>query len=900
MLVAVLALPALVLSAVDPSADSLLQALVPVLAAVGGVVAARRRVLGRRSPWLLIALGQLCNGVGNVAFTTIGTLWRIDEVAGGASQALFLLATGLELLAVVRLAQPRDLTRLARAVVEGLLISAVLFTVLWAYGLGTGLQDPSLSEWVAALGLVELVWGLVALGLVVAIFTGRLQSRSPVPGPEPLNLPLLIPIALITAVVGDLFFAVPDLINGVGVPAGVQVFWLLSSMLFAAAPWWGPLVTSVPSAPVSGMSRFTVLSCGAGALALVLAGPGRVDGFVLIGAGLVLLLVTGLLASAAADNGRLTRRLADSERHFRSLVDTTSDVMIELDPLARIGYASPAVGRLLGLAPDGLQGRDWEDLAVEDDRHEAIRLLQEPADRPRLIRLRGASGPVWTETIANPLDGGGHVLAVRNVEDRVQLVRQLRHQSVTDHLTGLPNRFALEARLAEAVAAQQVQGPAVGLLYCDLDGFKDVNDICGHAVGDAVLREVARRLVDAAQGRGEVMRFGGDEFAVLMPQVDSLSALRVLSTDLVEAVRQPFIADGETHHLALSVGVAMHEAGSPAADLIRKADLAMIHAKTGGWGGVVVYSPRMHEEAVERVRTRAHLRSAVATARPELRFQPQVRLSDGAVVGVEALVAWREPGGALLDTESVIELAESTGAIVELGARVLLTATRHAARWRADGHDIRTAVNLSVRQLTEPGMVEIVERALAESGLPASALVLELTESMLVAHSTGAQQTLEQLRATGVRLAVDDFGTGYSGLDHLRRLTVDEVKIDRSFLSEAGTRARPTALLRGIIRLGHDLGLPVVGEGVETLQQARVLRRMGCDTGQGYGFAASLSPEQVPGFLALGPFDLDAAEAPPTGRVPRAASPAPPRPRPQVGPRSEPVRPDGEISNVLG
>ncbi|HEX5511265.1 MAG TPA: bifunctional diguanylate cyclase/phosphodiesterase, partial [Actinomycetales bacterium] len=443
------------------------------------------------------------------------------------------------------------------------------------------------------------------------------------------------------------------------------------------------------------------------------------------------------------------------------------------------------------------------------------------------------------------------------------------------------------------------EGPAVGLLYCDLDGFKDVNDICGHAVGDAVLREVARRLLDAAQGRGQVTRFGGDEFAVLVPQVDSLSALRVLAADLVDAVRQPFDADGETHHLALSIGVAMHEAGSPAADLIRKADLAMIHAKTGGWGGVVVYSPRMHEQAVERVRTRAHLRSAVATARPELRFQPQVRLSDGVVVGVEALVAWREPGGALLDTESVIELAESTGAIVELGARVLLTATQHAARWRADGHDIRTAVNLSVRQLTEPGMVEIVERALSEAGLPASALVLELTESMLVAHSTDAQQTLERLRATGVRLSVDDFGTGYSGLDHLRRLTVDEVKIDRSFLIEAGTRARPTALLRGIIRLGHDLGLPVVGEGVETLQQARVLRRMGCDTGQGYGFAASLAPEDVPGFLALGPFDLDAPQATTAGRVPRAVR-ATGRQRPMVGPRSEPARPDGEITNVLG
>ncbi len=739
----------------------------------------------------------------------------------------------------------------------------------------------------------------MALGLIVAIFTGRLQSRAAA-AQAALNLPLLVPAAVLAAVVGDLFFAVPDLISGAGVPPGVQVLWLISSLLFAAAPWRGPVVRSVQPAGVSVLSLFTVLCCAAGALALVLAGPGRVDGFVLGGAGVVLILVTGLLASAAAENSRLTRRLADSERHFRSLVDTTSDVMIELDPLGRIGYASAAVGRLLGVAPDGLLGCEWQALVVEEDRHEAMRLLTERADRPRLIRLRGARGPVWTETIANQIDAGGHVLAVRDVEDRVQLVRQLRQQSLTDHLTGLPNRFALEAQLGKSLAAHQMDGPAVGLLYCDLDGFKDVNDICGHAVGDAVLREVAGRLLDAAQGRGQVMRFGGDEFAVLVPQVDSLFALRVLAADLVEAVRQPFDADGETHHLALSVGVAMHEAGSPAADLVRKADLAMIHAKTGGWGGVVVYSPRMHEEAVERVRTRAHLRSAVATARPELRFQPQVRLCDGVVVGVEALVAWREPGGALLDTESVIELAESTGAIVDLGARVLLTATRHAARWRADGHDIRTAVNLSVRQLTEPGMVEIVERALAEAGLPASALVLELTESMLVAHSTGAQQTLERLRATGVRLSVDDFGTGYSGLDHLRRLTVDEVKIDRSFLSEAGTRARPTALLRAIIRLGHDLGLPVVGEGVETVQQARVLRRMGCDTGQGYGFAGSLAPEDVPGFLALGPFDLDAAEAAPDDRVPRAVPPARTQSPAQESPPRERARPDDEITNMLG
>ncbi|WP_461024343.1 putative bifunctional diguanylate cyclase/phosphodiesterase, partial [Thalassiella azotivora] len=452
------------------------------------------------------------------------------------------------------------------------------------------------------------------------------------------------------------------------------------------------------------------------------------------------------------------------------------------------------------------------------------------------------------------------VLAVLMAENR-RLSRRVAAVGVApvrDPVTGLPARAALEAELEDAVERRQAGGPPVALLSCVIGGLADVHDTAGRGVGEDVLRQAARGMLDAVGQHGLLVRSGDVEFALLVQGDTGADRLDALARALLGSLDRSYAGGGGVHHLVACVGLAHHEPGGGAEDVLRHADVARHGAEAAGWGSVQVYVPQLRDRVVSRVRARSRLRSAVGEATPEVRFQPQVRLADGEVVGVEALVGWRSPDGKRLATDAVIELAEGSGAIVDLGARVLGAAARHAARWRADGHDLRVSVNLSVRQLGWPGTVDAVDSALARSGLPATALTLEVTESLLLPDSPGAIEALELIRSTGVRLAVDDFGTGWSGLDHLRRLTVDELKIDKRFMQHAGSRARETALLAAIVRLGRDLGLDVVAEGVEDVGQARLLRDAGCHLGQGYAFSKPLVASAVEAFLERGAFDLDA------------------------------------------
>jgi diguanylate cyclase (GGDEF)-like protein len=402
----------------------------------------------------------------------------------------------------------------------------------------------------------------------------------------------------------------------------------------------------------------------------------------------------------------------------------------------------------------------------------------------------------------------------------------LRHSATHDSLTGLPNRRRLEDLLLD--------GPHGALILLDLDGFKDVNDRLGHAFGDDLLLAVADRLRKLL-GPGEVLaRPGGDEFGVLL-STDAREVTTRAAT-LLAALRNPVPVGDHALHVTGSAGIRAIEPGVTAAQLLADADLALYAAKAAGKDCAVLYDPALRLAQAERVRTVERLRDALAADEFAVHYQPIVSLGDGTPVAVEALVRWLPPGQAPIGPDNFIPAAEDSGLIVPLGEWVLRRACTEAAAWhRAYGTTL--TVNVSPRQLTDPTFTSRVRRALADSGLPATALTLEITEGVLVRSGTHALGHLSALRAEGVRVAIDDFGTGYSSLAYLRDLPIDVLKIDRSFMPADSADTRQASLVRAVVDLARSLNLTTVAEGIETVYHADLLRELGCDRGQGYLFA---------------------------------------------------------------
>nr|WP_240897383.1 EAL domain-containing protein [Kineococcus vitellinus] len=469
--------------------------------------------------------------------------------------------------------------------------------------------------------------------------------------------------------------------------------------------------------------------------------------------------------------------------------------------------------------------------------------------------------------------------------------RSLR-ESFYDQLTRLPNRALFLDRLEQAVRGAGPGAPPA-LLFLDLDGFKAVNDRYGHAAGDAVLQACAQRVREQLRPEDTAARLGGDEFAVVLQGSDVQGAVLVAER-LLARLRLPVEHEGRSLHVGCSIGVAVpgHE-GSTAETLLRDADTAMYAAKSAPRPAqeptVALFERSMHQARTERLELEADLACAATAGQLVLHYQPTVRLADGCTTGVEALVRWQHPERGLLFPDRFIALAEASGAIEALGSWVLRQACAQAARWHADGHaQLTVAVNLSVAQL-RPALVAEVLDVLRENDLPAQALVLEITETVLVREGEQARQVLARLREHGVRIAVDDFGTGYSSLSYLRQLPVDVLKVDRSFV-QAMSRGEDTALVRTIVGLAEALGLETVAEGVESAEDARVLRALGCELAQGYHWSRPVPAAELTGQLD-GQLDGQPAGRPtgrPTGR---------PGTRPVGGaPRS---RPRGDVEEAV-
>ena len=449
------------------------------------------------------------------------------------------------------------------------------------------------------------------------------------------------------------------------------------------------------------------------------------------------------------------------------------------------------------------------------------------------------------------------LLAARDAAEKAmreakQAEEQTRYLALNDALTGLPNRVLLQERLNHAMALCQRTGRKLALLFIDLDRFKNINDSLGHSVGDRLLCEVSRRLTACVRQSDTVSRQGGDEFIILLSQIDGADTVSLVAESLLSAVAKPYVIDEYELSVTHSIGVSIYpDDGQQVEEIMRKADAAMYRAKDMGRNNFQFYTQDMGASALSRLSLENDLRRALERREFQLVYQPLIALDGGRVVGVEALVRWHHPERGLLYPKQFIDLAEDNGQIVSIGHWVLATACMQAQAWRELGLEPGpVAVNLSAVQLRRRKFLDEVVGVLGDTGLPSHGLKLELTESMLMHDTDNTASVLRVLRGMGVQLAIDDFGTHYSSLSYLKRFPVDSLKIDGSFIRDIHTDPDDAAITRAIISIGHSLRLTVTAEGVETREQYRFLEQLGCDEVQGYFLGGPLPAEEMLGFLS--------------------------------------------------
>ncbi|WP_328538615.1 putative bifunctional diguanylate cyclase/phosphodiesterase [Streptomyces sp. NBC_00344] len=566
--------------------------------------------------------------------------------------------------------------------------------------------------------------------------------------------------------------------------------------------------------------------------------------------------------------GRTAAELHD----YRAAFNTARLAMAVIDREGLVVTANDALAGLLGAPPAGLTRRtaaDLVDLTADARTWHAYRevLGGRRAGFRCTRRIKHPDGhSLWAEVSVTPVPDSSQVLlSVADVSDRRELQAKLRHLQMHDPVTRLPNRSLFFERLSAALdpTARTVPGTGrIGLCYLDLDGFKAVNDTLGHGFGDRLLSIVAARLTHCADRAGYgrssghlVARLGGDEFALLVEDSTGTEQLADLAGSVLEALREPFDLSG--HRLSMSASIGVVErlvAGTSATGLMQAADTTLYWAKADGKARWTLFDPERNAHRMTRQALSSTLRPAVESGEFMLEYQPLVGMADGALKGVEALVRWDHPQFGRLTPNRFIGLAEEDGSIVQLGGWVLRTACRQARQWQLDHPDrppLFVSVNVAVRQVWDSDLVAEVAGILAETGLAPGLLQLELTESAVMGSAGRPLQALQALSDMGVQIAIDDFGTGYSNLAYLSRLPVSVLKLDGSFVRgfryDEGTHPNPAdeMIVEALVQLAHRLGLTVTAECVETSGQAARLRRIGCDTGQGYLYSRAVPAADI-------------------------------------------------------
>jgi diguanylate cyclase (GGDEF)-like protein/PAS domain S-box-containing protein len=553
--------------------------------------------------------------------------------------------------------------------------------------------------------------------------------------------------------------------------------------------------------------------------------------------------------------------IKESEERFRSLVQNTSDIITILEADGTVRYISPAYERVTGYKPKEQIGTNAFGSVHPDDRERALDIFAEVLKKPGLhpplefrVPHKDGSWRYLEHVVNNLLDNPavrGVVVNSWDVTERKALEEQLRHQAFHDPLCGLPNRTLFMDRLERALARANRRGKKVAVLFMDLDNFKIVNDSLGHEVGDELLVAVAERLKACLRPEDTAARFGGDEFTILVEEVDGVSDAVRVAERIAESLQPPLALGQHEVFSTTSIGIALSSPGQKLpADLLRHADLAMYRAKHKGKAGYEVFEPSMGTDVWKRLRLENELRRALERGEFKVYYQPIVTLEDGRIAGAEALVRWEHPIRGLLLPEAFLSVAEDTSLIVRIGEEVLREACYQTREWQERYPSVpplTVSVNLSPRQFFRP---ELVAEILAETDIYPGSLQLEITEGILTSNGIhSAHNTLRNLKDQGVQLAVDDFGTGYSSLSYLKRFPVDYLKIDRSFIAGLGQdtdgASKDAQIVSAMTDLTHALGLEAVAEGVETSEQLARLRDIGCEFGQGNYFSEPLPSEAL-------------------------------------------------------
>ena len=558
-------------------------------------------------------------------------------------------------------------------------------------------------------------------------------------------------------------------------------------------------------------------------------------------------------ADADADMHVKTQALNQEIEERRRLFETSLDLILITDRKGIVGRVSPSSLATIGYRPDEMIGHSGAEYIYPDDLEATRRELQLARTgqhmrnfETRYVHKSGRIVPLaWSGVWSEPEQK--HFFFGRDMTEMKAAEEQLRHLAHFDQLTGLPNRVSLREDI-DTILKQRAGNPALPITVAmlDLDAFKDVNDTLGHSVGDRLLQEVARRLTSAPE-KARIYRLGEDEFVLLLVDCgDPVLASAVVET-LLERLSRQFDLDGHRLFVAASAGIAIApNHGSNIDDLLANADLALYDAKAAGGRLCRLYVPSLRARAKRRRELDMELRRACANQEFVLYFQPQVRSSDGSIVGAEALLRWQHPERGILAPEAFIDALCESAVAMETGRWILNDACKTAAGWRAKGlPPIRMGVNLFPAQFRSGTLLQDVEHALSETGLAPGSLELEITENIALGREEGTLSPLKELRAKGIGIAFDDFGTGFASLSCLTRYPLTRIKIDRSFIQKIGTQlaAEDTAIVRSIIVMGRNLGLEVIAEGVETTAQADFLKAEGCHELQGYLFSKPLPVE---------------------------------------------------------
>jgi diguanylate cyclase (GGDEF)-like protein/PAS domain S-box-containing protein len=568
-------------------------------------------------------------------------------------------------------------------------------------------------------------------------------------------------------------------------------------------------------------------------------------------AGVLLTVLLSLLLVSVVQSRRRRLEVRDqaqrqSEARYRTLIDRSSDLVLVVDRAGLASFASPSAERMLGRTLTALGA------PAKADRIDLVAGV-DPLDRPRLLmalqtagpdstsigefRLLAAGGTATFELAVQDLSAdrsvGGLLVTAHDVTDRLKLQREMEHRALHDELTGLPNRALLFDRFERALLGAKRSGTSVGLLLLDLERFKEVNDTFGHHYGDELLRQIGPRLAEVLRGVDTIARLGGDEFAVLLLDVSGVDAAVRVAATLLTSLAIPFHVEGVDLDVEASIGVVISgEHGQDVITLMQHADIAMYVAKTQHLG-VSAYDPSVDGHSANKLAIVGDLRRALECDELVLHYQPKVNISTGELVGAEALVRWQHPVNGLVLPDEFIPIAERTGLIIPLTHYVMNAALAQARTWIEGGQPLPIAVNLSVRNLHEEDFAEQVADLLAAHDVPAPMLNLEVTESAIMIDPERARQMLEKLSTLGVRLSLDDFGVGYTSLSQLKALPISEIKIDRSFVTTMTQDRNDSLIVQSVISLGHNLGLSLVAEGVETEPVLSALAGFGCDIAQG-------------------------------------------------------------------